>query len=279
MPPIPPVSYIEAIILGIVEGITEFIPISSTAHLMMTSEILKIENSDFLKSFEIVIQFGAIAAVIFLFGPLFATHSNLWKKILIAFTPTAIIGFALYGLIKNFLIGNLIVAVWSLIIGGIVLILIEIFITKKHQNLVLQTSRSPQKPKETEDDLKNLNSITNTQAFFIGVSQSLAVIPGVSRSAATIIPALLFGSNRKTAAEFSFLLAVPTIGAAAGYDLVKNVDILGQNYTILLVGFIVSFIVSMLTIKLFLSFLQKFSFISFGIYRIVVAIFFLILFI
>lgn len=254
-------TFFEAVILGIVEGITEFLPISSTAHLMMASKVLGVEPSDFLKSFDIVIQFGAIVAVILVFGPLFGVHHRLWKKILIAFLPTAVIGFVLYQLIKVYLLGNLLIAAWSLAIGGVVLILIEFFLSKK--------------PEAEKIPIEN---ITNTQAFIIGVCQSIAIIPGVSRSAATIIPAMLLGTSRVAAAQFSFLLAVPTIGAASAYEFVKNVHVINGNIGLLLVGFLTSLIAAFLSIKFLLSFVQKFSFTPFGVYRIVIAILFIFVF-
>lgn len=247
-------SFIEAVILGIVEGVTEFLPISSTAHLMITSEIFNIAQSEFVKSFEIVIQLGAILAVIFTFGSDLLKNRILWKKILIAFLPTAIIGFILYRSIKIFLIGNFMIAILSLIIGGIVLIVIEkLFLKNKN-------------PTITEID-----EISDKHAFIIGIFQSLAVIPGVSRSAATIAPALLFNANRKTAAEFSFLLAIPTIGAAAGYDFIININVFNGNIWLLITGFVVSFISAYFSIKFFIAFIQKYSFTSFGIYRIIIA--------
>ncbi len=255
-------SIFHAIILGLVEGITEFLPISSTAHLMMTSTVFNITQSEFLKSFEIVIQLGAIASVILLFGKKVIAHPALIKKIIIGFLPTAVIGFVLYSFIKEHLISNLSVAAWSLAIGGIILILVEQIYMKKH---VIKK--------------ENVEDITNKQAFIIGVVQSLAVIPGVSRSAATIIPALFMGSSRTAAAEFSFLLAVPTIGAAAVYELLKNFVEINGNAPALAAGFITSFIAAFFSIKFLLSFIQKRSFTPFGIYRIIVATLFFIYFI
>lgn len=252
-------SFFEAIILGIVEGITEFLPISSTAHLMMTSRLLAIEQTEFVKSFEVVIQLGAIAAVIFLFAPRLVRELGLWKKVTIAFIPTAVIGFLFYKLIKTYLIGNITVALLALIIGGIALIFVERYVAKK-----------PQK----EDS--EVDHITNTQAFFIGLLQTLAVIPGVSRSATTIVSSMLFGANRKAATEFSFLLAIPTIAAAAGYDLIKNVHILNEARPILIVGFVVSFISAFISVKFLLTYIQRNSFESFGVYRILIAIAFFI---
>ncbi len=259
-------SFFDAIILGLVEGITEFLPISSTAHLMMTSKVLELNQSEFLKSFEVVIQLGAIVAVVFLFGSRLIKNAWLWKKVLIAFIPTAVIGFLLYKLIKTHLIGNISVAVWALVIGGVALIAVEHLLSKK-SNVQGESS-------------SEVKDITNKQAFFIGLTQSLAIIPGVSRAAATIVPALFFGASRKAAAEFSFLLAIPTVAAAAGYDLLKNFDTiaLNDNIIILMTGFIVSMVAAVFSIKFMLSYISKHSFRGFGIYRIIVAGLFFLLF-
>lgn len=266
-------SFFDAIILGLVEGITEFLPISSTAHLMMASKILNIAQSEFLKSFEVVIQLGAVLAIVVMFGAHLMKNTWVWKKIAIAFVPTAVIGLLLYKLIKNFLLSNIMVALWSLLIGGIVLIAIEFFFLKKVKKIDASPIDVP-----NVDLGGSIENISNKQAFYIGAAQSLAVIPGVSRSAATIVAALFFGASRKAAAEFSFLLAVPTIAAAAGYDLVKNIGVLTTNGNIhlLAVGFIISFFAAVASIKLMLSYIQKhsFTFTSFGIYRIVIAVLF-----
>lgn len=255
-------SFFDAALLGIVEGITEFLPISSTAHLMMASKVLAIDPTEFLKSFEIVIQFGAIAAVLFMFGPKLLRSVGVWQKIIIAFLPTAVVGFLIYGFIKEYLIGNLAVAAWSLAIGGLVLIAVELFLSKRMATEA-QTS---------------IETISNKKAFIIGLVQSIAVIPGVSRSAATIIAARLLGASRVTATEFSFLLALPTLGAAASYDLIKNIHVIDGHATVLLVGFVASFIASALSIKLFLGFIKSHSFSPFGVYRIIVALLFIVIF-
>lgn len=255
-------SFLDAIILGIVEGITEFLPISSTAHLMMTSRILGISQTEFLKSFEIIIQFGAVAALVFVFGKRLVQNPWLWKKVALAFIPTSIIGFLLYNIIKSHLIGNLGVAVLGLIIGGIILIIVEHYISKK-----------------TDHPHSGLEEITNKQAVIIGFVQALAVIPGVSRSAATITSTLLFGSSRKAAAEFSFFLAIPTVAIAACYDLFKNIHVVNDHVPVLIIGFLASFISALISIKFLLSFIQTRSFTSFGIYRIIVALLFFAFFV
>jgi len=179
---------LHSLILGIVEGITEFLPISSTGHLILASDLLKISQTNFVKDFEIIIQLGAILAVIVLYFKTFLKNGKVWKRILAGFIPTAIIGYLLYKVIRGFLLGNTAVTLWALLIGGIILILIELL------------------HKEKDYHVENIESISIKNAFIIGVFQSLAVIPGVSRSAATIIGALLLGTKRKAAVEFLFYL-------------------------------------------------------------------------
>ena len=249
-------SIFDAAILGIVEGITEFLPISSTGHLILTSELLHITQSEYLKSFEIAIQLGAILSVIVLYFKKFL-QIELLKKLFVAFLPTAVIGLLLYKVLKTYLLGNDIVVLTSLFLGGIALIGFELL----HQ-----------KPLEATADLEN---ISYRQSFLIGLCQSVAIIPGVSRSAATIIGGLFLGLERKTIVEFSFLLAVPTMLAATGLDLIKNAgSFSASEFGTLAVGFVVSFIVALGSIAFLLRFIQKNTFIPFGIYRIVAALLF-----
>ncbi len=251
---------LHVIILSIVEGISEFLPISSTGHLIITSEILKIPQSNFVKDFEIFIQLGAILAVVVLYFKSFIQSKIIWQKVLAAFLPTAIIGFLLFKFIKNYLLGNLYITLISLLVGGILLIILELI------------------HKEKDHHVDKIEEISFKNAFIIGIAQALAVIPGVSRSAATIISALFLGTKRKAAAEFSFLLAVPTMLAATTLDLAKaNFNYSNAEWISLLVGFIGSFITALIIIKWFLKYIQKHSFISFGIYRIVIAIIFWLL--
>lgn len=250
-------DYLSAIILSIVEGITEFLPISSTGHLIVTLEILKIQQTDFVKNFEIVIQLGAILSIVVLYFKSFIQNKEVWKRILAAFIPTAIVGFVLFKFIKSFLLGNLYVTLFALLFGGVLLIILELLYKEKEHHV----------------DLVEKISLKN--AFIIGIFQSLAIIPGVSRSASTIISALFLGTKRKAAAEFSFLLAVPTMLAATSLDMLKsNFSFNPYEWSILITGFIGSFIVAIIVVKLFLKYLQNHSFISFGIYRIVAAIIF-----
>ena len=244
-----------SVILGIVEGFSEFLPISSTGHLILTGKLLGLEETEFIKSFEIAIQLGAILSVVVLYWRTLLVDREVIKRVAVAFFPTGIIGFVLYKLIKTVLLGSSAVVLWSLLIGGIVIIFFERF------------------HKEKEDATGELTEMTYRQAFLIGVFQSLAVIPGVSRSAATIIGGLILELKRRTIVEFSFLLAVPTMLAATVYDLYKN----GANfslaeYHLLVIGFSTAFIVALFSIKFLIRFVQTHTFIAFGVYRIALVI-------
>ncbi len=249
----------QAIVLGIVEGLTEFLPVSSTGHLILVSSLMGIKQTEFQKSFEIAIQLGSILAVVFLFyGRLFSDF-ELWKRIVVAFIPTGVLGFLLYKFIKGYLFNPFVVS-FMLVLGGIVFILIERWL-KDH-------------PPEYRDE----DQIPYLKAFAIGLFQSLAMIPGTSRSGATIVGGLLLGLDRRTAAEFSFLLAVPTMFVATGYDLYKNhSQFSAENWQILAVGFITAFVSALVAVKWFLGFIKKHSFVPFGIYRIAVGLIFLAL--
>ncbi|MEJ0021382.1 MAG: undecaprenyl-diphosphate phosphatase [Candidatus Doudnabacteria bacterium] len=251
-------SFIHAIILGIVEGLTEFLPISSTGHQILVSSLLHIGQTDFVKSFEIIIQVGAILAVVVLYS------TDLWKweiikRLAVAFVPTGVIGLVLYKIVKNYLLGNNSIVLWSMFLGGITLILFERWYEKSQKEKLEQS----------------LVEITYQQAFIIGLFQSIAIIPGVSRSAATIVGGLLLGIKRRTIVEFSFLLAVPTMIAASGLDLLHSYKTLESgSLSILLTGFVVAFLVAMAAVKYFIKYVQKHTFTPFGTYRILVAIIF-----
>ncbi len=251
----------HALLLGVVEGISEFLPISSTGHLILVSHVLQLPQTNFLKSFEVIIQLGAILAVIVLY------FKSLWnvsmiKKLLVAFIPTALVGFLLYRFIKTYLIGNVFVVLGALVGGGIALIIFEMLYKKK--NMAAEASEE----------------ITYKNAFIIGLFQSIAIIPGVSRSAATIVGGLSLGLSRETIVRFSFLLAVPTMIAATGLDLIKNIDTFTKNnIPLLLIGFIVSFLVALLAITWLLRYVRSHSFTAFGWYRIVISIIFFFIFI
>jgi undecaprenyl-diphosphatase len=254
-------SFLSSVILGIIEGISEFLPISSTGHLILTAHLLKLEQTTFLKSFEIAIQLGAILSVAALYWRSLVIDFKILKRVVVAFIPTAILGFIFYPIIKKFLLGSYHIVVWALLLGGIFLIIFELLYREK------------------ENAKDEIASITFKQSFLIGIFQSLAIVPGVSRAAATIIGGLILGLKRKTIVEFSFLLAVPTMGAAVALDLIKSAGAFTYDeFLFLLIGFLVSFIVALLSIKFLLSFIKNHNFIIFGIYRIVLALLFLLMF-
>ncbi len=247
---------LHTIILGIVEGLTEFLPISSTAHMDIVRIFLNIPSSEFIKSFEIIIQLGAILAVVVLY---FKRVFSSWKYIrnlIIAFIPTGIIGFILYKLIKSFLLGNIWVEAIALLIGGIIIIIFENYQSKKDS--IEQITQ-----KEIED-------LSYKQLITLGIAQSLAVIPGVSRSGAVIISGRALGLSRALITEFSFLLAVPTMLSATLYDIYKSgFSFSSSDWGTILIGFIVSFLVALVVIKWFLSYIRKHTFKIFGWYRII----------
>jgi len=250
----------QAIILGVVEGITEFLPISSTGHLILANKLLGLSQTEFAKTFEIAIQGGAILSVVALYWKTFL-NKEIIKRLIVAFLPTAVLGFLLYKIIKGYLLNSQTIVVWALLLGGIVLILLELFFkSHKKDGLINEPLNIPYK-----------------KCFLIGCFQSLAMIPGVSRSGATIMGGLLSNISRKAIVEFSFLLAVPTMIAASGYDLLKSGASFSVNQVwVLLVGILVSFVVALLSIKFLIKFIQKYSFIGFGVYRIILALVFLI---
>ena len=247
----------QALIFGIVEGLTEFLPVSSTGHLILTARLLGLEQTDFIKTFEIAIQLGAILAVVVMYWRSLFVDRAAALRVLVAFIPTAVIGFVLYKFIKQYLLSSEEVVLWSMLIGGILLVLFDRF------------------HRERPGALEDIAHAPLLSAFWVGVIQALAVIPGVSRSAATILGGLALGFHRKAIVEFSFLLAVPTIFAATALDVIKNREALAaSDLNMLLLGGGVSFVVAILAIKLFIRFVQKHSLAWFGVYRIVAALLF-----
>ena len=254
-------TILDAIYLGIIEGLTEFIPVSSTGHLIALSKFLGIEQNSVNKAFEIIIQFAAIMALVFVYPSKFTfKHINLWMKIALAFIPIGLVGFIFSKQIKAMF--SIEIVAWMFIIGGVIFLIVEKFYdeNKKH--------------------ISDVEDVSFKQAFYIGLAQVFALIPGTSRAGASIIGAMLVGFNRKASAEFSFLLAVPVMIATTFYDVYKNYEeiLQGGNFLNLAVGFIVSFFIALIVIKIFLRFLEKFTFVAFGIYRILFGILLLVMF-
>lgn len=250
-------TWLDVVILAIVEGLTEFLPVSSTGHMIIAQTFLGIENSEFIKTFIVSIQFGTILSVVLLYWKKFFQGINFYLKLFIAFIPAAIIGFALGKYIDD-LLENVVVVAISLIAGGIILLFADKWFHK---------------PDENRQD------ITFLKALKIGFFQCIAMIPGVSRSAATIIGGMVQKLNRKNAAEFSFFLAVPTMFAATAYKLINTYKCIdSHNIKLLLAGNVIAFLVAMIAIKFFISILTKYGFRAFGYYRILAGVTILVLF-
>jgi undecaprenyl-diphosphatase len=251
----------DSVLLGIIEGFTEFLPISSTGHLIVASHFLGIDQTSVNKAYEVIIQFAAILAVVLNYKEKFTLKKiNLWTKVFLAFLPIGTVGFLFSHQIKELFSINVVATMF--IVGGIIFLIVEkFFIPKQSQQIT------------------NVEDVTLKQSLIIGFAQVFALIPGTSRAGSTIIGALFMGLSRKASAEFSFLLAFPVMSAVTAYDLLKHYhEFSSENILNLGVGFIVSFFIAYLTIKLFLKFLDKFTFVAFGVYRIVFGIILLILF-
>lgn len=260
-------STIDVIIIAIVEGLTEFLPVSSTGHMIIAQNVLGVESTDFVKAFTVIIQFGAILSVVCLYwsrffrlnpGKVTDLKSFLHKfdfywKLLVAFIPAAVIGFLFSDLIDSMLENVWVVAI-MLVIGGVFMLFVDKMFNRPAQN----------------------QAVTEKKALAIGFFQCIAMIPGVSRSMATIVGGMTQGLSRKTAAEFSFFLAVPTMFAATAYKMLKlfmepnGMEILSENVGALIIGNVVAFIVALLAIKFFIGFVTKYGFKAFGYYRILV---------
>jgi len=245
----------EAIVVAVVEGITEFLPISSTGHMIITEALLGMNIDEFTKAFTVNIQFGAILSVVVLYWKRFLQSWTFYQKLFVAFLPAAVIGF-LAGDFIDSLLENVMVVAITMLVGGVLLLFVDKWFKKENEN----------------------QEVTYPTALKIGFWQCIAMIPGVSRSAASIIGGMQQKLSRTNAAEFSFFLAVPTMAAASGYKLLKiilepnGVSMLKDNLMTLLIGNIVAFIVAMIAIKTFITFLQKHGFKVFGWYRIVVGL-------
>ena len=256
-------NWFETIIIAIVEGLTEFLPVSSTGHMILAQGFLGVKSDDFVKAFIVIIQFGAILSVVILYWKRFFQSWDFYRKLLIAFIPAAVLGFLLNDFIDSLLESVLVVAI-MLVLGGVFMLFVDKWFNHSEK-----------------DEAK----ITDSKAFKIGLAQCIAMIPGVSRSMATIVGGMSQKLSRKTAAEFSFFLAVPTMAAASGYKFLKLLlkedsrQLLFDNIDILIIGNVVAFIVAMIAIKFFISFLTKYGFKAFGYYRIIVGLAILISFI
>jgi len=249
-------SYFEVVIIAIVQGITEFLPISSTGHMIITQSLLGMEPSEFINVFAVSIHFGTILSVIILYWKRFFKSLVLYYKLFIAFIPAAVGGLLLDDYISGNLLNVFVVGV-SLLVGGIILLFVD-----KWFSVADNTNEEPSYP----------------SSFKIGLFQIIAMIPGVSRSAATIIGGMTQKLSRKNAAEFSFLLAVPTIIAASGYKLIKSYSIINvSNINYIIVGNIVAFIIAFIAIKTFIGYIQKHGFKIFGYYRIILGLIIIIL--
>lgn len=274
---------IKAAVMGVVEGVTEFLPISSTGHLIVVGEWIGFENAmgtettlasarASAQTFEIFIQLGAILSVVWMYRKkIFCVRDGstdskfltgimrFWMKIFVSFLPAAIVGLVAHSYIKTYLFTPSVIAI-SLIVGGIVIFGVEHFLEKKSRSSESTDNIPPE---------KELERVSYAQALWIGIAQVFALIPGVSRSGATIIGALLQKLDRKTATEYSFFLAIPTMLAATGYDLLKSSgEITASDVPIFAVGFIVAFFSALIAIKTFLKFIATHSFRGFAWYRI-----------
>ncbi|MDU1905614.1 MAG: undecaprenyl-diphosphate phosphatase [Dysgonomonas sp.] len=245
----------QTIIIAIVEGLTEFLPVSSTGHMIIAQQLLGVESTDFVKAFTVIIQFGAILSVIVLYWKRFFQSWDFYLKLLIGFIPAAVLGLLFSDFIDDML-ENVYVVATMLVLGGILMLFVDKWFNS---------------PNAT-------NNVTKKNAFIIGFFQCIAMIPGVSRSMATIVGGMTQNLTRKTAAEFSFFLAVPTMAAATGYKLLKlllepnGVQTLQDNMSTLIIGNVVAFIVAMLAIKFFINYITKYGFKLFGWYRIIVGL-------
>jgi undecaprenyl-diphosphatase len=250
----------QNIVISIVEGLTEFLPVSSTGHMIIAQKVLGMESTEFLKAFTVNIQFGAILSVVVLYWKRFFQTWDFYWKLLIAVIPALVIGFLLKDKIDSLLEDVMVVAV-MLVVGGVFMLFVDKWFNHPDRDQAMGWKRS----------LK------------IGFYQCIAMIPGVSRSMATIVGGMTTKLTRKNAAEFSFFLAVPTMAAAAGYKLLKlimdpsSASMLSDNLVALLIGNVVAFLVAMAAIKFFIAFLTKYGFKAFGYYRIVVGMVIIIL--
>ncbi len=251
---------LQSAIIGTVEGFTEFLPISSTGHMIVVSKFLGLKQDVALKAYEVIIQFAAILAVVIEYrSKITFKEIELWKKVLVAFFPLLIVGYIFKDAVKAMFDPTLVAVMF--IVGGVAFLIIEYFYDEKKVRV------------------KDIEQMSYKDAFLTGLFQLLSLIPGTSRAGSTIAGDMIIGLSRKAAAEFSFLLAIPVMGAVSAYDLLKHYKELLQGDVVAYgVGFVVAFVVAYLTIKLLLAFISRFSFVPFGIYRILFGLFLLYIF-
>ena len=244
------IDLLQSVVLGIVEGLTEFLPVSSTGHLIVVSDWLGMQQTDGNKAFEVIIQLAAILAVVASYKDKFARDKiDLWAKITLAFVPIGAVGLLFHHQIKAMFSVEIVATMF--IVGGVLFLMVEYF----------QKSRP--------EGIADVEDISWKQAAWIGFAQVFALIPGTSRAGSTIIGAMLVGLSRKASAEFSFLLALPVMLAASGFDLLKHYqDFSSSSVLMLAVGFVVAFFSALLTMKLLIRFLENWTFVAFGVYRI-----------
>lgn len=243
-------SYVEIFVLSLIEGLTEFLPVSSTGHLIVTAAMMGLQEEGFVKSFNIIIQSGAIASVLVLYWRRFLPNLSFYKRLFVAFLPAALIGLAIKSKI-DVLLGSVQVVAWALIVGGLILIWSDRYF-KNHENT------------------KKLDDLSLKDCLVLGLVQCFAFIPGVSRSGATIIGGLSLGMSRREAAEFSFFLAVPTLAGATFiklFGILKTIE--DSQWGQLALGMILSFLFALIAIRFFIQLVSRFGFRHFGIYRII----------
>jgi len=253
----------QAFILGLVEGLTEFLPVSSTAHLIITSRFLHISQSEFQTFFEVFIQSGAILAVVLVYFQYMLRRTDLMKKVAISFIPTAIVGVMLHKMIKTVFFESYYLIIASLFFVGLLFLILEVLI--KQKKVILK---------------KSVDSLSVADAVYIGLMQSIAIIPGVSRAGIVMLAMMGKGYRRDESAVYSFLLAVPTIIAASVFDLIKtDFRIISdpENLKSLVIGFFVSLITAYLSIKWLIAFLKDHSLSIFGFYRMALSLFLYVL--
>jgi len=243
----------DVLILSIVEGITEFLPVSSTAHLVLAAQMLNLTQTSFLRTFEIVIQIAPVLSIFFIYKDRLSSSVTLWIRLIAAFIPTGIAGLFLHEYLEE-LFSSSLTLMW-MILTGIAFLAIEKYLSKSKLKRI------------------DIEDISIKQAIGIGIFQSVSLIPGISRSGTTILGALLLGLKRESAMSFSFLLAIPTMGIATLYVLYKEAyHLTFENFELIAIGFVASFIVGYIAVKTFLAIVSRFNFTPFGYYLIASAL-------